>query len=96
MLAILLAVPGLLAQTVTGNITGEVTDPSGAVVPGAQVVAHNLDTGVASPATTNSVGLYRIDFLPIGRYQVGVRRLDLSARRCPRFHWKRSRLQTST
>jgi Carboxypeptidase regulatory-like domain/TonB dependent receptor len=72
MLAILLAIPGLLAQTVTGNITGEVTDSSAAVVPGAQVVAHNLDTGVDSPATTNSVGLYRIDFLPIGRYQVGV------------------------
>ncbi len=85
MLAILLAVPGLLAQTVTGNITGEVTDPSGAVVPGAQVVAHNLDTGVASPATTNSVGLYRIDFLPIGRYQVGVQAPGFVSATLPAF-----------
>ena len=85
MLAILLAIPGLLAQTVTGNITGEVTDSSGAVVPGAQVVAHNLDTGVASPATTNSVGLYRIDFLPIGRYQVGVQAPGFVSETLPAF-----------
>ncbi len=44
-----------VGQTVTGSITGEVTDPSGAVISGAQVVAHNLDTGVDSP-TRNRVG----------------------------------------
>ncbi len=60
------------AQTVTGSITGEVADPSGAVIPGARVVAHNLDTGVDTPTTTNSSGRYRIDFLPIGRYQVTI------------------------
>ncbi len=59
-------------QTVTGSITGEVTDPSGAVVPAASVVATNLDTNVATTTTTNNDGLYRIDFLPIGRYQVTV------------------------
>jgi len=59
-------------QTVTGAITGEVTDPSGAVVVGAQVVAHNLDTGVDTPTVTNPSGLYRIDFLPIGHYQLSV------------------------
>lgn len=60
------------AQTVTGSITGEVADPSGAVIPGARVVAHNLDTGFDTPTTTNSSGRYRIDFLPIGRYQVTI------------------------
>jgi hypothetical protein len=59
-------------QTVTGSITGEVTDPSGAVVAGARVAAHNMDTGVDSSAITNSAGLFRIDFLPIGKYQVVV------------------------
>jgi len=59
-------------QTVTGSITGEVTDPSGAVVPGARVVAANLDTGVATATTTSSGGLYQINFLPIGHYQVTV------------------------
>jgi Carboxypeptidase regulatory-like domain len=59
-------------QNVTGAITGEVTDPSGAVMPGASVSAVNLDTNVSTQATTNSAGLFRIDFLPIGRYQVTV------------------------
>ncbi|HTF72570.1 MAG TPA: carboxypeptidase-like regulatory domain-containing protein, partial [Edaphobacter sp.] len=54
------------AQTVTGAVTGTVTDPSGAVVPGATVVAINVATTVRTPATTNSSGVYSIRFLPIG------------------------------
>jgi hypothetical protein len=60
------------AQSDTGSVTGFVTDASGAVVPNAQVVAHNLDTNVNTPATTNAAGLYRIDFLPVGHYQISV------------------------
>ena len=60
------------AQTVTGTITGQVTDPSGAVVPGAKVVATDLDTGVASTVMTNADGIFRIEFLPIGHYQATV------------------------
>ena len=56
------------AQTVTGTVTGTVTDQSGAVIPGANVVALNMDTGVSSAATSDSAGLYRISFLPVGRY----------------------------
>ncbi len=72
MLSLALCISVATAQTVTGSITGQITDPSGAVVSGAQIVAHNLDTGIDSQATTNAVGLYRIDFLPIGHYQVTV------------------------
>ena len=60
------------AQTVTGAVTGTVTDPSGAVVSGATVTAHNLDTGVDTRTTSNSTGFYRIEFLPIGRYEVTI------------------------
>ena len=35
-----------IAQTVTGNITGTVTDPKGAVIPGAEVTARDISTGV--------------------------------------------------
>ncbi len=59
-------------QNVTGTIAGEVTDPSGADVAGASVVAQSLDTGVATSTTTNGTGVFRIEFLPIGRYQVTV------------------------
>jgi hypothetical protein len=73
------------AQTVTGSIAGEITDPSGAVVPGAHIVAHNLDTGVDTPTTTNSTGFYRIQFLPIGRYQVVVDAKGFNTETLPAF-----------
>jgi hypothetical protein len=84
-LAILLAAPALRAQTVTGSITGTVTDSSGAIVPGAAVIAHNLDTGVDSPTTSNASGLYRIQFLPIGRYQVTVQASGFGTETIPPF-----------
>ena len=60
------------AQTVTGSITGQVTDPSGALVSGAVVTAENVGTSVKTTATTNSAGLYTIRFLPIGSYTLTV------------------------
>ncbi len=59
-----------LAQTVTANITGTVTDPSGAVVPNVKVTATNVATNVSHPATTNEAGVYNLLFLPIGQYNV--------------------------
>ncbi len=69
---LLLLASTCVAQTVTGSITGEVTDPSGAVVPGATVTALNLGTGVTTTAKSNAEGVFRIDYLPIGRYQATV------------------------
>src|SRR5215470_9242262 len=60
------------AQTVTGSITGQVTDPSGALVSGATVTAENVATSVKTTATTNSAGLYTIPFLPISSYTLTV------------------------
>jgi hypothetical protein len=59
-------------QTVTGSVTGLVTDPSGAVVVGAKVTAENVATGVKTSAQTNAAGAYTIRFLPIGTYQVTI------------------------
>ena len=83
--AVLLCAPALRSQTVTGNITGTVTDASGAVIPGAAVTARNLDTGVDSPTTSNAAGLYRIQFLPIGRYQVTVQAAGFGVQTVPPF-----------
>jgi hypothetical protein len=68
----LLACCPIGAQTVTGSVTGVVTDSSGAVLAGARVTARNLDTGVDTGTTTNASGVYVIEFLPIGHYQVTV------------------------
>ncbi|MGA8110905.1 MAG: TonB-dependent receptor [Acidobacteriaceae bacterium] len=83
---LLLVVPTCMAQTVTGAITGEVTDPSGAVVAGAQLIAHNLDTGVDTAATSDSAGVYRISYLPIGNYQVTIKAAGFGEKTIPSFH----------
>jgi hypothetical protein len=70
--------PGLRAQGLSG-ISGTVTDPSGAVVPEAKVTATNTATGVASHATTTSVGSYIITDLTPGTYTVRVEQPGFAA-----------------
>ena len=72
LLAAALSFTHVAAQTVTGSITGQVTDPSGAVVAGATVTAENVATSVKTTATTNGAGVYTLRFLPIGSYKVTV------------------------
>jgi hypothetical protein len=60
------------AQNVAGSINGEVSDSSGAAIPNATVTAHNLDTGVDTRTTSNGEGVYHIQFLPPGHYQVSM------------------------
>src|SRR6201990_264047 len=75
----------ILAQTATGSVGGTVTDPTGAVVPNAQVTAHNVATGVDTQATTNSAGIYSIRFLPIGQYEVTVTAAGFTTSKLPAF-----------
>ncbi len=84
-MATVLSTSALVAQTVTGSVTGSVTDASGAVVAGATVTAHDLDTGVDSPVTTNASGAYRIQFLPIGHYQVSIEANGFNKETLPPF-----------
>src|SRR5215216_2750506 len=63
----------VLAQTAnTGNITGVVKDPSGAVVPGATVKAINKGTGVERKTTSSDSGVYELTQLVPGDYRVEV------------------------
>jgi Carboxypeptidase regulatory-like domain len=66
---LLLPVTILLAQT-AGEITGEVTDPSGASAPNATITATNKDTNVARTTQTNSVGVYSFPAMIPGSYEV--------------------------
>ncbi len=63
----MLALP-LMAQTDRATIGGTVTDPSGAVVPGVEVTAIDVETGIQSQTVSNDVGNYLLVNLPIGRY----------------------------
>src|SRR5437868_12340609 len=60
----------VLSQTVTGDITGDVTDSSGAVLPHVTVTAVNAGTNFSRSATTSNTGNYRIPDLPIAQYKV--------------------------
>lgn len=74
------------AQTVTGTVTGIVTDTTGAVIPGAKIVVHNVATGVNSAAISNSAGLYRVPYLPIGDYTETITASGFGEQTIPRFH----------
>src|SRR5437879_6230750 len=58
--------------TASATIQGTVTDKSGAVVSGAQVVAKNKATDVSRAATTSDDGYYKFELLPVGTYTVTV------------------------
>ena len=68
---LLTALP-LFAQIDNGNITGRVTDGSGAVIVGAKVGLIQTDTNFETAATTNSDGIYRALSLKPGPYRITV------------------------
>ncbi|HEV2446778.1 MAG TPA: carboxypeptidase regulatory-like domain-containing protein, partial [Candidatus Sulfopaludibacter sp.] len=70
-LCVLIAACYLGAQTTT-TLYGTVTDKTGAVIPNAQVTAVNAGTNLSRTAETNSEGVYRFEFMPIGEYSVEV------------------------
>jgi len=60
---------GAWAQS-TASLSGTVTDPSGAVVPNAQVIVHSLGTGEDRVVKTDSAGIYEVPSLQPGDYKV--------------------------
>jgi hypothetical protein len=68
--AALLGCAGLYAQTGQGILTGLVSDPAGALVPGVSVRIVNSATGFVYTAVTNSEGLYRVPYITPGTYEV--------------------------
>jgi len=84
-LVALLCLPAALGQTVTGSITGQVTDPSGAVIVGATITAENTATSVKTPTKTNPSGVYTIRFLPVGVYTVTIEATGFITQKVPPF-----------
>jgi hypothetical protein len=66
-----LALP-LAAQSERGNITGTVTDPSGAAIAGAQLTITHRDTNATSQATASATGEYNVPNLLPGVYKVEI------------------------
>ncbi len=66
-----------------GSIGGRVTDPSGAVVEGAEVTARRLATNISRTGTTDSEGRFRFPFLNVGDYEVTVHKAGFGDARTP-------------
>jgi hypothetical protein len=60
------------SAAINGQISGTVTDPSGAPVAGARVEAVNAETGYQQATTTAESGQYQLPLLPLGEYSVRV------------------------
>ncbi len=69
---LLLLVSTLMWASITGSISGVVTDSSGAVVAGAQVVAIDTQTGVRTAVTTDAKGFYSLPTLSVGTYDLEI------------------------
>jgi hypothetical protein len=70
-MALFLASPSM-AQVQNGSITGRVTDPSGAVIPGATVTVSQGGTGLVLHGASNSDGTYNFSQLQPAQYSVTV------------------------
>jgi hypothetical protein len=68
--ALAVCLPPVPAQTMFGRISGTVTDPSGAAIPGAKVVIVNPDTQATRTEITDERGFYVAENLAIGPYTV--------------------------
>jgi alpha-L-rhamnosidase/Carboxypeptidase regulatory-like domain len=60
----------------TGGVTGTVKDPSGALVPGAQLTLTNVSTGVVQETVSTSAGAYAFQFVQVGQYSLKVAIMD--------------------
>ena len=71
-LFVVLLVCPVLAQQETANITGEVKDSAGAVVPGASITITNIDTGVSLKSESNEQGIFLVPSLKPGQYLLTI------------------------
>jgi len=81
LLALLAVVAGPAFPQLAGSatITGTLTDPSGAFVPGASVTIRNADTAIERKIDSNEAGIYSAPFLPPGHYEVHASKAGFAA-----------------
>lgn len=84
LLAVLFAVVSF-TQTSRGTVTGLVTDTSGAAVPAASIELKGTATGILRTAATNEAGIYRLDAVDPGTYQLSISKSGFKAMRSQTF-----------
>ena len=69
----LLANTLMLCSQTNATVRGEITDQSGAVLPGVSITVKSQDTGVERTLVSDEMGNYQVSALPVGRYQIEAR-----------------------
>ncbi len=69
---LLLASVPLFGQGTTSRVVGTVSDPTGAIIPGAKVTLTNEATGVSFLTTTTQTGTYIFEAVQVGQYRVEI------------------------
>jgi hypothetical protein len=70
LMALFLTGSAAFAQSMFATLSGTVIDPSGAVIPGADVSVKNAHSGVARKVVSNAEGFFNVSSLPAGTYDV--------------------------
>jgi hypothetical protein len=84
----------LFAQQTLGGITGDVTDPSGSVIPSATVTLVDEQTALTRTTTTNGAGTYSFVNLPIGSYTVTYAATGFESQKTPHITVQGNRTAT--
>src|SRR3989442_67433 len=71
-MALMLVLPAFAQDATTGQIVGNVTDPTEAVIANAQVTVKNVDTGQTRTVPANAAGHFVAPLLPPGNYTVSA------------------------
>ena len=66
------ATVGFAQEGINATLSGTVSDPTGALIPGVEVTTKNIATGVASTTLTNESGTYRFPSLQPGSYEAAA------------------------
>ena len=74
LMGVFIAGSALLTFAQTASIQGTVFDKAGAVVTGAEIVVTNIGTGQVRTATSSGTGFYSITTLPVGAYQIEIKK----------------------
>ncbi len=69
LVSLLLATAGFAQEGINATLSGTVSDPTGALIPGVELTAKNTATGVTSTTITNESGTYRFPSLQPGSYE---------------------------
>lgn len=69
----------LSAQTEMAAVSGRVTDLTGAVIPGAEIIVTHIETNTTFTTLTNTVGIYHVPSLKPGRYRITAQRQGFRA-----------------